>query len=460
MSKEKTYNNQEPDTSHIDKFSDKNSFKTPEGYFDSFPDKIAEMAQAASTAPASSSVWQHLASHPWITAAAAAVVTGLIVAAVIISGGDENNSPDKIKNKPALVENDSGKTENKPQKTRDDITETEEKKPSDTHSSQEDIGREQQSADPGEDKDDSRMAAKDKSTKRDNSNSRRSEELEYDQQTREEYAQENTEDQQYFTPDNNPDAIAEAGKSAAQNKRDAKLTVAGGDDKNDFIITGDTCISQPTCFVLPDAPRGYRFSWEHDTENDSLLVKESGDYSAVMIGPEGEIAGRDQITVKYLPVPELNLKARHTVCINKNLKLDPGFYSEEYDFKWSDGVESPVNFVASSKADRKVYTLTVRGCEAYTFKTLVEFDPCDLEIPNVITPNGDGINDRFVIEGLQNYPGSELRIYDRNNNSMYQSNDYNNDFDGEGLEEGVYYFILKVNNNIQTVKKGTLHIVH
>ena len=69
----------------------------------------------------------------------------------------------------------------------------------------------------------------------------------------------------------------------------------------------------------------------------------------------------------------------------------------------------------------------------------------DLFIPNVITPNGDGKNDVFYIPGLSKYPGSQLYIYNRWGNQVYQSKDYDNQWNGNGLNEGTYFYILKLN---------------
>jgi gliding motility-associated-like protein/uncharacterized repeat protein (TIGR01451 family) len=68
----------------------------------------------------------------------------------------------------------------------------------------------------------------------------------------------------------------------------------------------------------------------------------------------------------------------------------------------------------------------------------------DIFIPNVITPNGDGKNDRFVITGLNKYPGSSLFIYNRWGNMVYQSKNYDNRWAGEGLNDGTYYYVLKL----------------
>ncbi|MFB9065848.1 T9SS type B sorting domain-containing protein, partial [Flavobacterium branchiarum] len=68
----------------------------------------------------------------------------------------------------------------------------------------------------------------------------------------------------------------------------------------------------------------------------------------------------------------------------------------------------------------------------------------DIFIPNVITPDGDGKNDNFVIVGLDNYPGSVLMIYNRWGNEVYHSENYDNSFNGHGLSGGVYYYIFKL----------------
>ena len=68
-----------------------------------------------------------------------------------------------------------------------------------------------------------------------------------------------------------------------------------------------------------------------------------------------------------------------------------------------------------------------------------------LTFPNIITPNGDGFNDNFVIKGLQDgaYPVNRLVIYNRWGKKVYDRNNYvNGDFKGEGLPDGVYYYIF------------------
>lgn len=70
-----------------------------------------------------------------------------------------------------------------------------------------------------------------------------------------------------------------------------------------------------------------------------------------------------------------------------------------------------------------------------------------LHIPNVFTPNGDGKNDTFEIPGLVNYTDNDMMIVNRWGNSVYQKKGYHGEWTGEGLNEGTYFYILKVKNN-------------
>lgn len=66
------------------------------------------------------------------------------------------------------------------------------------------------------------------------------------------------------------------------------------------------------------------------------------------------------------------------------------------------------------------------------------------KIPNVITPNGDGKNDYFEIKALESYTQNELTIFNRWGNMVYNSAPYHNNWDGHGLNEGTYYYALRV----------------
>ncbi len=86
-------------------------------------------------------------------------------------------------------------------------------------------------------------------------------------------------------------------------------------------------------------------------------------------------------------------------------------------------------------------------------------DDFRLEIPNAFTPNGDGINDRFVIGKLSSVENPSLLVYDSRGKVVYKSSKYQNDWDGYNAPDGTYYFYLQYTykNKVQ-VKGGSIYI--
>jgi len=73
-----------------------------------------------------------------------------------------------------------------------------------------------------------------------------------------------------------------------------------------------------------------------------------------------------------------------------------------------------------------------------------EITTASLDAPNVFTPNGDGLNPVLVFDQLQYYPSSTLYVYNRWGNLVYEKENYQNNWDGGDLSEGVYYYVLSV----------------
>lgn len=77
-----------------------------------------------------------------------------------------------------------------------------------------------------------------------------------------------------------------------------------------------------------------------------------------------------------------------------------------------------------------------------------ETKPVKITIPNIFTPNGDGYNDYFVIEGIEECKEPKLYIKSKSGQLVYQSTNYQNDWNGENCNDGIYlyYFTYKINN--------------
>jgi gliding motility-associated-like protein len=120
---------------------------------------------------------------------------------------------------------------------------------------------------------------------------------------------------------------------------------------------------------------------------------------------------------------------------------------------------SPVQFlndpaianVQASPPTDFTYTLTItsdKGCTTSddVFVKLLK----SLVIPNIFSPNGDGINDRWVIEHLDNYTGSVLQLYNRYGQMIHRFVGYTTPWDGKingrDAPVGTYYYIIDPKN--------------
>jgi gliding motility-associated-like protein len=113
---------------------------------------------------------------------------------------------------------------------------------------------------------------------------------------------------------------------------------------------------------------------------------------------------------------------------------------------------------------RCAVTSPVCGTVIYSDPVTISFDDnCNvypLKVPTGFSPNGDGVNDKLVIDGIENYPGAVLRIYNSWGDLVFEQTDYKNDWDAKAnvknvvgtgkLPAGTYYIYVDLKNG----KKG------
>jgi gliding motility-associated-like protein len=97
----------------------------------------------------------------------------------------------------------------------------------------------------------------------------------------------------------------------------------------------------------------------------------------------------------------------------------------------------------------------------------IEDEPADgLIIPEAFSPNEDGLNDRFVILGLEKYSENNLHIYNAHGIEVFQMTAYDNSWDGTAkghmdrgtkLPTGTYYYVLYLNGK-DALRKGFLYL--
>ena len=117
----------------------------------------------------------------------------------------------------------------------------------------------------------------------------------------------------------------------------------------------------------------------------------------------------------------------------------------------------------------EVIELSNAGCygELRSGVVTVVSPPEDFFIPEGFSPNGDGINDLFVIRGILNYPNNAFVIYNRWGNKVFEASPYINTWDGRSmfglrvggdeLPVGTYFYVLDLKDG-SAIYKGTIYL--
>ena len=103
-----------------------------------------------------------------------------------------------------------------------------------------------------------------------------------------------------------------------------------------------------------------------------------------------------------------------------------------------------------------LYTLTVTargGCVREDKMFVKVLRPP--KIPNTFTPNNDGINDKWVIQYLDDYPDSRVQVFTRTGQLVYECRGiykpWNGTFNGKTLPFDTYYYIIEAGNNREPI---------
>ncbi|MEX2597541.1 MAG: gliding motility-associated C-terminal domain-containing protein, partial [Salibacteraceae bacterium] len=207
--------------------------------------------------------------------------------------------------------------------------------------------------------------------------------------------------------------------------------------------------------------RPYTYDWSTG-DTDSVITFEASVTQTIgltitdVCGSQIDASGLIEIP-EYAPL-ELAVSGSTELCFGDEyiIKAYARGGAGDYRYTWI-SLNEPLlgeTFEKIDSAEFKVISrfenthfITVNDyCGNATTDTLnITIDPC-VSIPNVITPNGDGINDAFYIESINNFDDARLTVYNRWGQKIFESKPYRNQWVPMNVSSGVYYYILTSNN--------------
>ncbi len=179
----------------------------------------------------------------------------------------------------------------------------------------------------------------------------------------------------------------------------------------------------------------YNLSWSDQSKGNTYQT--DGEEIVWLEVSSGCLSARDTVRINYQESPSLDFGVNEVNCqdLPFRIQLTPG----NNELTWSDG---------QTGSDRTFYTpgtywATLENACGSDTDTLQIVAPQEIgqELPNVITPNEDGFNERFEVE--ETLFGSEFKVFNRWGKLVYFNENYQNEWTGAYLTSGVYYYTLQ-----------------
>ncbi len=194
--------------------------------------------------------------------------------------------------------------------------------------------------------------------------------------------------------------------------------------------------------------------------NPSLEASEPGIYT---IAYQDTVCNTQaSFQIEFIPDPYTEVLDT-LLCIGENYKLIALTADQNTGYLWDNGsIENSIDINQTN-----YYWVTAsNSCGIYTDSAYIVFYDCDLNVPNVFTPNNDGNNDYFELIDFQGIKTFNCHIYNRWGNLIRTFEQANFAWDGNILngneaEDGVYFYLIKATTNGGKAinKHGNIHLI-
>lgn len=246
---------------------------------------------------------------------------------------------------------------------------------------------------------------------------------------------------------------------------DAPLTL-------DYNVNDLRCFGDSQGSIFLDAsggthPYSYRLNnGEHEVNGNNHAALQGGLYNFRVIDAYGCEVGASAIINEPAPL-EAELLTQRPSCIGNNdgyIKVNVFGGTEPYIYNFDNKLS---DFNSYTGLKQGIFNLTVydaNNCKQEFDKIRLVDVPVDcITIPNAFTPNGDGINDTWIIDNIGMFPDAVINVFNRWGQEVYfdrgNGEPWDGTYDGKFLPTGSYVYVVNLQNGTKEYK-GTVTIIY
>lgn len=191
------------------------------------------------------------------------------------------------------------------------------------------------------------------------------------------------------------------------------------------------------------------------SSNETLDIDpEAGNYTFIYTAQAGGCSASDTVTVDIFELPVADAGEDEFVFVEEEVTLggDPAT-GENNSVDWFPGEnlsDSAAFNPTTVILETTTFILTATSPEGCTAQdTVVISIVPEIEIPSGFSPNGDGINELWLIENIGQYPNTVVEVYNRWGDLLYRSagsyEPWDGKYEGNVVPVGTYYYVIDIN---------------
>ncbi len=221
--------------------------------------------------------------------------------------------------------------------------------------------------------------------------------------------------------------------------------------------------------VLSAAIGGYDYLWNTADTTNSINVLTSGNYDVTLTDTlTGCTNASDIIAVTVFPTPVVFAGNDTTLSLGGSISIN-ALGAGVVSWSWfpntglnSASIPNPLASPIVTTTYQLIGT-DVNGCTDTDSLTLTVIADYNVTVSNLMTPNGDGYNDRWIVQNLENYPNTQVMVVNREGQVIFESSNYDNNWDGTNkfgkpLNDGTYYYVIQFDGS-DKIYKGSITII-